>query len=369
MKKILVFSNHPSWTYNLRGEILDGLIKEGYTVIVAVGYGKEIDWLKGIGCEWIDVPFNRHGKNPFKEILLYKRYRKLLDSVHPDVVLSYTIKPNLYAGFLCSKRKTPCIANITGLGTAVEYPGILRSILLRIYKRAFKGIYKVFFQNTMNRDLFIHEGIVNSNYDLLPGSGVNISRFKLLPYPEETTIEFIFVSRIMKEKGIDEYLDAAIHFRKVKPNTRFHICGFCEQKYEEKIAELEKQGIVISHGMVSDMPKILEKVHCLVLPTYYPEGMSNVLLESCASGRPIITTNRPGCGEIVEDGINGYVVRPQDSSDLISKMEKFIQLSHQEKIIMGLSGRKKIEKEFDRQIVVNKYLEAVKAACMTKKGL
>lgn len=362
MNTILVFSNHPSWTYNLRGEVLQALIDSGYRVIVAVGYGPEVELLTGMGCEFVDVPYNRHGINPLKELSLFRKYRSLLDTIKPDILLTYTIKPNLYGSFLCKKRGIPCIANITGLGTAVEYPGAMRNVLLKVYKVAFKGIYKVFFQNTMNRDLFISNKIVTDNYELIPGSGVNTSKFNLLPYPNNETIEFVFVSRIMKEKGIDEYLDAAIYIRKKYPFTRFHVCGFCEQDYEKKIGELEAEGIIINHGMVRNVSEVLKMVQCLVLPTYYPEGMSNVLLESCSSGRPIITTDRPGCREIVEEGYNGFVVKEKNSKDLIEKIDKFINLPYEERVKMGENGRRKVQKEFDRQIVVESYLEAIKEA-------
>lgn len=359
MKTILVFSNHPSWTYNLRGEVLEAFVNNGYRVVIAVGYGKELEPLLKIGCELVDIPFNRHGMNPLKEVSLYFKYRKLLDRIKPDVLLTYTIKPNLYGCFLSGKRGIPCIANITGLGTAVEYPGVMRSVLLRVYNVAFRHAYKVFFQNTMNRDLFVNNGIVKDNYGLLPGSGVNVKKFEFLPYPQKDTLEFVFVSRIMKEKGIDQYLDAAIYLKSKYSNLKFHICGFCEQDYQSQIDKLVSEGIIIHHGMVSNIRDILREVHCLVLPTYYPEGMSNVLLESCATGRPIITTDRPGCAEIVDDGINGFVVKQKDSQDLIEKMEKFIAMPFENKKRMGEQGRIKVEKEFNRDIVVRKYLEAV----------
>ena len=360
--KVLVLSNHPSWTYNLRKETIAALVKEGYDVTIVVGYGDEIEYFKEMGCSHIDVPFKRHGKNPFDELKLFFAYKKAITTNRPDVVLSYTIKPNLYGAILCHKYNIPCIANITGLGTAVEYPGLMRTVLLKAYRIAFKNIYKVFFQNTDNRDLFIEHRIVSDNYGLLPGSGVNLSRFEVLPYPNDSTIEFVFVSRIMKEKGIDEYLIAAETLKKKYPQTRFHICGFCEQNYMEIIQRLIAEDIVTYHGMVKNVEEILKKVHCLVLPTFYPEGMSNVLLESCACGRPIITTNRAGCREIVVDGVNGFIVRPQDSDDLIAKMEHFICLDNEQRKSMGLAGRDKVEKDFDRRIVVNKYLTAVEEA-------
>lgn len=164
----------------------------------------------------------------------------------------------------------------------------------------------------------------------------------------------------MKEKGIDQYLEAAEYIRSKYPNTRFHICGFCEEAYENKLKLLQDKGIVTYHGMLRDVREILKKTHCTIHPTYYPEGMSNVLLESAACGRPIITTDRSGCREVVDPGINGYMVKQKDSKDLIEKVEKFIQLDYEKKKRMGLAGRKKVEKEFNRQIVVEAYLEKIK---------
>lgn len=360
---VAILSNHHAWTYNLRLEIIEKFLEEGYRVVIIVGYGKKIDDFVKMGCEFIDVPFNRHGKNPLNEISLIYKYYKILKKLRPDVVLSYTIKPNLYGSIVCRLLNIPIITNITGLGTAVEYPGIMRTILLAVYKLAFKKTTIVYFQNEANRDLFLKEGIVKENYDLLPGSGVNVKRFRYLEYPKKQDVGFIFISRVMREKGADEFINAAIEIKKTHPNTKFHICGFCEQAYEEQLQSLHKEGIVIYHGMVDNVLNYLEETHCTVLPSYYPEGMSNVLLESCASGRPIITTDRPGCGEIVDDGANGFIVKAKDTEDLVRKMIAFIEMPYAQKVNMGLSARLKVESQFNRDIVVGKYLEAVNLIC------
>lgn len=185
---------------------------------------------------------------------------------------------------------------------------------------------------------------------------MNLDYYKAIEYPSNLSTEFVFISRVMKEKGIDQYLAAAKYIRNKYPNTKFHICGFCEEEYENKLKKLEEQDIIIYHGLVEDVREILKVTHCTVHPTYYPEGMSNVLLESCASARPIITTDRSGCKEIVDDGINGYIVKQQDTNDLINKIEIFINLEYEKKKELGVNARKKVEKEFDRKIVVKKYL-------------
>lgn len=364
MKLILVLSNHPTWTYKLRGEVLQALVAEGYCVIVAVGYGPEVEKLKAMGCEHVDIPYNRRSVNPLKEFRLFYAYRKIVKEVKPEVVLTYTIKPNLYGAFLCRIYHIPCLINITGLGSALEQPGLYRSFFLTLYRYVFRGVFRVFLQNKSNRDLFISKGIVKDNYVLLPGSGVNLETFHPLPYPSYETVEFVFIARILKAKGIEEYLKAAKYIKKKYPQTRFHICGFCDQDYMDMIEEYVNKGDVIYHGMVDDTREIYKQTHCTVLPSWYSEGMNNVLLESAACARPIITTNRPGCGEIVDEGVNGYIVKQQDTEDLIDKLEKFVLLPDEEKFAMGVAGRKKVESQFDRRIVVDEYLKAVRSGCL-----
>ena len=169
----------------------------------------------------------------------------------------------------------------------------------------------------------------------------------------------VIPKKVMKEKGIDLYLEAAKYCREKYPYTRFHVCGHCEQAYTEILKELHENGTIIYHGRIDDIAGMHRISQCTIHPSYYPEGMSNVLLESCACGRPIITTNRAGCREIVDDGRNGFVVKPKDREDLIEKVEKFLALSTEERRNMGLAGRTKVEKEFDRKIVIGKYLREV----------
>jgi galacturonosyltransferase len=207
--------------------------------------------------------------------------------------------------------------------------------------------------------LFVRKGIVHNNDVLLPGSGVNLEAYLPMPYPSCDTIEFVFIARILKAKGIEEYLEAAHQIRERFPYARFHICGFCDQDYMGMIDEYVGKSDVIYHGMVDDTREIYKSTHCTVLPSWYSEGMNNVLLESAACARPIITTNRPGCGEIVDDGVNGFIVKQQDTEDLIRVMERFILMPDDEKKAMGLAGRRKVEQQFNREIVVEKYLEAI----------
>lgn len=359
-KKILILVNHDVVIYNFRKELVERLLSDGHEVIISSPYGERIDELIDMGCQYVETSIERHGKNPMQELKLLNHYKKIMRDLSPDVVLTYTIKPNIYGGMAAKKHGIPYIANITGLGTAVENEGIMQRVSVLLYKVAFSKIQTVFFQNKENMQFFIDNDIVVNKHKLLPGSGVNLKHFQVLDYPSDDIIEFVFISRIMKEKGIDQYIDAAKYISHKYPNTKFHVCGFCEEEYDGKLKSLEEDDILTYHGMVRDIREILKKTHCTVHPTYYPEGLSNVLLESSASGRPIITTNRSGCREVVDEGINGYLVNQKDSKDLIEKIENFIHVTYENKKKLGLNGRDKVEKEFDRQIVVDTYIEEIR---------
>jgi len=359
VKRVLILVNHEVVIYNFRKELVERLLQDGFQVYISCPYGERIEELKEMGCNFVDTSISRHGTNPVEDLKLTINYIQMMKHIKPDVVLTYTIKPNIYGGMACRMLKIPYIANITGLGSAVENGGLMQKITVMLYKIAFKKINCLFFQNEENRSFFVKKNIAVNRHKLIPGSGVNLEHFKVLDYPADSTIEFVFISRIMKEKGIDQYLEAAEYVRGKYPNTRFHILGFCEEAYEEKLKELEAKGIVQYHGMQKDIRLFLKTTHCTIHPTYYPEGMSNVLLESAASGRPVITTNRSGCRETVEDGLTGFIVEQRNSADLIEKIERFIKQSHEKKRNMGLAGRQKIEKEFDRQIVVDAYITEI----------
>ena len=236
----------------------------------------------------------------------------------------------------------------------------MHKLAVFLYKLGFCRISKVFFQNEENRKFFVDKKIALGKHELIPGSGVNLDKFSPLDYPSQDKVEFAFISRIREEKGIEQYLDTARAIREKHPETVFHVCGFGDDYYEKRMKQMHEEGVIVYHGLLKDVRVMLKDVHCVIHPTYYPEGMSNVLLESAATGRAIISTDRPGCRETIDDGINGYIVREKDSADLIEKVERFMKLSYDEKKQMGLAGREKVEREFDRNIVVNRYLETVK---------
>ncbi len=360
-KHILIISNVSAGLVSFRLEVIERMMQDNKVTILCEDNGRA-DRLRELGCTVINTPVDRHGTNPVKELGLIRMYKQYLKQLKPDIVFTYTIKPNVYAGMACAAMGIPYAANVTGLGTAVGNPGPMQMITLTLYKRGLRKAQRVFFQNDENRQFMLSHGVVKQNDKLIPGSGVNLSKYQPLPYPDAETVDFFFISRVMKQKGIDQYLDAAKAIRAKYPETRFHVCGNCEQDYEQILKELNADGTIIYHGRVDDIKGMHAINCCTIHPTYYPEGMSNVLLESAACARPMITTDRAGCREIVDNGENGYVVRQKDSADLIEKVEKFLKLSREERARMGLNGRNKVEKQFDRQIIVEAYMDEVEKA-------
>ena len=359
-KTILILANKQTTIVNFRLEVVAALVKAGYRVFVSLPDGDRIDEIRAVGAEIIITPMDKDGTDPIKDFLLMLRYRRMIKETKADLVLTYTIKPNVYGGMAAASMKVPYAANITGLGTALENPGKLQKLAILLYKIGFSRVSKVFFQNKENRAFFEEKKIALGKHELIPGSGVNLEKFALMEYPSESRTDFAFISRIRKEKGIEQYIDAARAIKEEYPETYFHVCGFGDEYYEHRMKEFNDEGVLIYHGLLNDVRVMLKDAHCVIHPTYYPEGMSNVLLESSACGRPIISTDRAGCREAIDNGTNGYLIREQDSDDLIEKVRKFMELSHEEKRIMGLKGREKVEKEFSREIVINKYLETAK---------
>ncbi|SIS82726.1 glycosyltransferase family 4 protein [Salimicrobium salexigens] len=357
--KILILANFGMGLYNFRKELLEELISQNHEVYTSFPRDEYSIKLEEIGCKFIDTPISRRGTNPIKDFKLFMDYKKIIRNIQPDVVLTYTIKPNIYGGIACRLENVPYIANITGLGTAVENGGILRKITLFLYKISLNKADCVFFQNEENKNFLTKRNIIKGNHKVIPGSGVNLNHYTTLSYPKDTTVNFLYISRVMKEKGIDQFLDAATYIKEKYPNTKFHIVGFCENGYEDKLKAMQERGVVEFHGKQKDVRKFHKMSHCTIHPTYYPEGMSNVLLESAACGRPIITTDRSGCREVVDDGKNGFLIKQKNSEDLIKKIEEFLKLEYETKKLLGLNGRVKIEREFDRGIIIGEYLDVL----------
>jgi len=359
MKTILFIVNHNITLYNFRKELVERLVKENYRVIVVLPVTEDTKKITDLGCEVIDVPVERRGTNPIRDFKLFITYRKIIKKVKPDVVLTYTIKPNVYGGFAAAVSKVPYLCTITGLGVAIEGGGLLKKISLMLYRIGLSKVTKVFFQNEANRQIFADAGIGKGRYELVNGSGVNIEEYQDIPFPaEEYPVEFLFISRVQKAKGIDSFLEMAQNIKKKYPKTVFHILGFCEDDYQEELEKLTKEGIICYHGMQEDIRPFMEKSQCLIHPSFH-EGMSNVCMEAAAAGRVVIASNIHGCKEIVEDGRTGFLVKPNDAEALTRAVECFLKMRYNEKMELGEAGRKKMRKEFDRKKVVSQYIKEI----------
>ncbi len=368
-KRVLILVNHEVVIYNFRLELVERLITEGYEVHISTPSGDRVEKLREMGALIHNVNFDRHGMNPSDEIKILWNYRSLIKSVKPLIVFGYTIKPNIYGSLVARSMSVPFVANITGLGTAVENVSIKQKLIVLMYRLAFGGkkarIQKVFFQNEENEKFFNDNGIALDKHGLLPGSGVNTERFPYAEYPAcgdgltGKPIKFAFISRIMVEKGIDQYLAAAEKIKKMFPSAEFHVCGFFEPEYDRRsLDKLINAGTVIYDGNIDDVSGFMGAMHCIVHPTYYPEGLSNVLLEASSTGRPIITCNRAGCREVIKD--NGYLVKEKNTEDLIHAIRAFILQNYKQKVEMGKRGRALVVEHFDRSIVVNAYMREIR---------
>lgn len=360
-KNILVLTNHVGGLYSFRKEVMKALLDNGYEVCISApdDDDERVSYFENIGCHIIKTSFNRRGVNPFADMRLMLRYRKMIKQLKPIAVLTYTVKPNVYGGIACRITGVPQVANITGLGDAIENGGWLQKLALGLYKVGIGNAIQVFFQNQANRDFFVGKGIVDKESMILPGSGVNLSFHRYQDYPPEGKIKFLFIARLLKDKGTDEFFCMAETIKKKYPNTEFQILGWVEGNYEEQLKDLENRGIVAFLGSTTDIRPYLGDVHCTIMPSYH-EGMSNVNLESSANGRPVITTNIPGCRETVDDGKTGFLVEPKDAQSLIEAVERFINLPYHQKEAMGREARKKVEREFDRQVVIDEYLKVIR---------
>lgn len=354
---VVLIGNHHIVIYNFRKEFIKRLIQEGYKVVVLLPYTEESEKIKNLGCEVIDVPVDRRGMNPFTDMRQFLQYKKIIKSLNPVKVFTYTIKPNIYGGLACRLLKVPCVCTITGLGKAIEEGGMMRSVLLAMYKIALRKAERIFFQNEANQAVFQGKNIGQQRYTVVKGSGVNLEEFTLQPFPaEKEPIRFIWVARIAKMKGIDTFLEAAEMIKKKYPETEFLVLGFLEENYKEIISHYAEKKIIRYEGMQKDVVAYLKESQCLILPSE-AEGMSNACLEAAATGRALLASDIPGCRECLTDKVTGYLIKPKDVEDLTEKIEKFILLPYNERKQMGEMGRKKMEEEFSRQLVVDAYMK------------
>lgn len=373
---IALLTNNDDDVYCFRLELIQAFISNGYRLLISCPDGPKFEVMESIGLrknkEFIydDPPIDRRGTNIVNDSKLIWHYRKLFRTYRPDVVLTYTAKPNVYATIVADSLHIPVINNITGIGSVINETGLKKNFIMWLFKNAYRRSSCIMFQNKTNMELSQSLGWVKGDSVLIPGSGVALDRFPVQDYPEGgngidgATVVFNYIGRVLKDKGVDDYIEAARRIRSEYPRTEFNILGFIEpteSHYEAELNELQKQGIVYYRGSQKDVRPWIGRAHGIIHPSTYGEGMSNVLLENASSGRIIITTDNPGCMETVNDGVSGLLYHGGDVEALVKCIKTVVHdMTNESRREMGLEGRKKVEAEFSRELVIEAYLEKIR---------
>ena len=358
--RILFLGNSASGLYKFRYELIMSLLKDNNEIYLSCPYDDILKELIEKGCKHIPLKIDRHSINPYKEICLFLHYCLILRKIKPEIVLTYTIKPNIYGSIASSMLAIPYICTITGLGSAFVKKSWLSTIAQYLYQFALRKAKMVFFQNSDNMDFMLKNRIITTDYILVQGSGVNIEHFSYIPYPDQDEqIIFLFVGRLKEEKGVLELCQAArVLYEKRCNNIKILAIGFCESDFQKKLECIDLPPNIEFLGEQSDVRKYIANANAIILPSYQ-EGMSNALLEAASCGRPLIASDIPGCREIIDNYETGILVKPRDVNSIVEAILYFIALPNIQKRQMGIMGRHKVIKEFNRNSVVSKYKEII----------
>ena len=363
MARVLIFANDNSTIYNFRRELLRRLVAEGYDVTVALPSHDGNQAFRDLGCRVVETPLNRFGTNPVQELASLIRFIGIIRDTSPDVVLTYTAKPNIYGGLAAQVCGVPYLSTVTGLGAAFQSESLLRRITALLQRLAYRKSGRVFFQNSENLAVFRRLGVVRGAVEVLPGSGVNLELHALGPYAGDDGItRFITVSRIRHDKGFDELFEAISEICARRDDVEFHIVGWYEDdNYRELVAEMQANFPVVVHGSVPQerVHELIAQSHALVHPSHH-EGMANVILEASAAGVPCIASNIPGCREAIDDGLTGLLFPVRDVNALVETIDQFLSTNWDDRRAMGLAARHKMASEFDREKVVDRYVAQIR---------
>ena len=366
---VALMTNNDDDVYCFRKELIEALITEGYDMLISCPYGEKFELMKHINYIYDDPVIDRRGTNIIADFKLYRHYRKLFKEYCPDIILTYTAKPNVYASIAAGRFGVPYINNVTGFGSVLNKKGFMMRFIMWLFKFAYKNSACIMFQNSTNMQFAEDTGMVTGQHQLIPGSGVDTERYPLQPYPdggngiEGEKVVFNYIGRILHDKGVDDYIAAARRIKEKYPNTEFNMIGFIEPTeihYEKDLQELGEQGIVYYRGSQKDIKPFVARAHATIHPSVYGEGMSNVLLESASSGRPLITTDNPGCQETVENEKTGFIYHGGNVDELVKKIEYFLGMDNSTRQRMGELGRERVKENFSRSIVVEAYKRRIK---------
>ncbi len=357
MGKILILTNHSYMLWRFRRALIAQLMADHQVVLSMPFVGHEADF-QAMGLRCIETPIDRRGINPVTDLKLLSTYRRMLRTEQPDLVITYSIKPNIYAGLACAQLGIPFCANVQGLGTAFQKPG-LAQLVTALYRLAFRKVRCVFFENESNAREFLDRRILPPEKQrILKGAGITLEDYPCQPYPENEPFRFLYLGRIMREKGMDELFNAVERLHREGEKFALDLVGFFEDSYKARVEALCDAGIARFHGFQQDPRPYYAQADSVVLPSYH-EGMSNVLLEAAATGRPVITSHIPGCREAVTEGETGLLVTVRDTDSLYEAMKRMLHLSREQRAEMGCLGREKMAREFRKEQVVRQTIEAL----------
>ncbi len=350
MKKIMIITNHSYMLWQFRRELIQALSQHHQVVLVMPFVGHEEDF-QNLGLRCIQADVDRRGINPVRDAQLMNTYRRLLLRERPDLVITYSVKPNVYAGLVCSQLNIPYYANVQGLGTAFQNKA-LSLLVTGLYTAAFRNVQKVFFENEANTRLFRELKILPGEKQVvLAGAGINVDHYAHQPYPQYDKVRFLYLGRLMREKGMDELLYAIRRLRREEEPFEMDLVGFFDDDYRLQVQSLVDEGLASFHGFQPEPRPYYAAASCVLAPSHH-EGMSNVVLEAASTGRPLIVSNIPGCQEAVENGVTGLLIPAKDKVALYKAMKRMIRISQEERAEMGRQARLKMEREFRKEKVV-----------------
>ena len=368
--KIIICVNTAWNLVNFRAGLIRALVAQGHEVLAVAPDDSYAPRLAGLGCRFVPLHMENGGTHPGRDAMLLWRFLRLFWRERPDVYLGYTVKPNVYGSLAARLLGISVINNIAGLGAVFIKAGWLVRLVRWLYRVALARSAKVFFQNGDDRQLFVAGGLVRAEVtDLLPGSGIDLTKFALVPLAATNStsgkFRFLLIARMLLDKGVGEYVAAARLLHQRWPQLECCLLGFLEVQNPATVSRAQMdawvtQGHVKYLGVSDDVRPEIAAADCIVLPSYR-EGTPRTLLEAAAMGRPIITTDAVGCREVVDDGQNGYLCKVRDAADLAEKMEQMLKLTLEQRQQMSHYGRLKMEREFDEKIVIQKYLDAIRA--------
>ncbi|WP_025675220.1 glycosyltransferase family 4 protein [Salinivibrio socompensis] len=373
MNIIAITANTSWYLYNFRKNTIRSLLEEEYVVIAIAPRDSYSRQLEDIGAEFIHIDIDQGGRNPFNDIKALLSFYSILSKRNVEVVLNFTPKNNIYCTIAAAFNKTKVINNVAGLGFLFVNEGLTSKIARVLYKFSQQFADKVFFQNEEDRELFISNNIIKSEVsERLPGSGVDLSRFVVIPAPDDGIVRFLLIARMLYDKGVGHYVEAARMLKKeYSENIELRLLGFLDVDNPSAVSKSEMQawideGIVTYLGTSDKVEEEISQVDCMVLPSFYREGVPKTLLEAGAMGKPIITTDNVGCRETVDHNINGFLCHTQDTFSLYEAMKMMIEIGHTKRLSMGQSSRVKMQSTFDEKIIINKYIDTVRCVLNQK---